>query len=60
MANISTPFGFRQIGNDEGFAPTYGMSTRRIASGNGTAIFRGDAVTSLNTGYIAQSSAGST
>jgi len=60
MANVSTPFGFRHIGNLEGFAPSYGMSTRKISSGNGTAIFRGDCVTSLGTGFITQSTPGST
>jgi len=60
MANLNTPFGFKHFGYLEGFDPSYGMTARRIASGNGTAIFRGDAVTSLNTGYIAQSSPGTT
>jgi hypothetical protein len=60
MANILTPFGFRHFGYAEGYAPSYGMSVRKIAAGNGTAIFRGDCVTSLATGYIAQSSPGST
>jgi hypothetical protein len=60
MANLSTPFGFRHFGYLEGAAPTYGVSVRRIAAANGTAIFRGDAVVSLNTGYITQSTAGST
>lgn len=60
MANISTPFGFRHFGYVEGFAPTYGMSVRRIAAANSTAIFRGDPVTSLTTGYIAQSAVGTT
>jgi hypothetical protein len=60
MANISTPFGFRHWGYIEGFVGNYAMSVRRISSGNGTAIFRGDCVTSLNTGYIAQSVFGTT
>lgn len=60
MANTLTPFGFRHFGYLEGFAPTYGMSVRRIAAGNATAIFRGDPVTSLSTGYVAQSAAGTT
>lgn len=60
MANTLTPFGFRHFGVLEGSPPTYGMSARRIAAGNATAIFRGDPVTSLSTGYIAQSAAGTT
>jgi len=39
----------------EGFAPTYGLRHRKIALGNTNPIFHGDPVTSLNTGYIAQS-----
>lgn len=60
MANTLTPFGFRHFGYIEGFVSNYAMSVRRVAAANGTAIFRGDPVTSLNTGYIAQSSAGTT
>lgn len=57
MANTLTPFGFRHFGTLEGFAPTYGMSVRRIAAANATPIFRGDPVTSLSTGYIQQAAA---
>jgi hypothetical protein len=60
MANISTPFGFKQIGYVEGFVSNYAMSTRKISSGNGTAIFRGDCVTSLSSGYITQSTPSTT
>ena len=56
MANINTPFGFRQI-KGTGSAPTYEQNTRKIKSDNTTAIFFGDAVIPLTTGYIAQATA---
>ena len=60
MANTFAPFGFLHVGFLEGAAPTFGNATKRIAAGNATAIYQGDPVTQLNTGYIAQSTAGST
>lgn len=60
MSNVNAPFGFRFLRHLQGVAPNVAMSLRRIAYGNGTAIFNGDPVTSLSTGYIAQSAAGTT
>lgn len=57
MANVLAPFGFRHVGYMEGYAPTYGMRRRKIALGNTHAIFHGDPVISLGTGYIDQASA---
>ena len=54
MANVLAPFGFRHFGSLDGVSANYGMSTRKIASGYGTAIFRGDPVININTGYIQQ------
>lgn len=59
MANTLAPFGFSEAYSLQG-APTYQQSKKRIASGNGTAIFRGDPVVQLSTGYIAQAAAGTT
>lgn len=59
MANTNAPFGFRQY-RGTGSVPTYEQSVRKIASNNSTAIFNGDAVIPLNTGYIAQATAGAT
>lgn len=62
MANISAPFGFSPVGSLGGASPSFRHSERKIASGNGTAIYYGDAVvpvTSTATGYIAQATAGS-
>lgn len=56
MANTNSPFGFKQI-KGTGSAPTYEQNTRKIASNNSTAIFFGDAVIPLSTGYIAQATA---
>lgn len=56
MANTNTPFGFRQV-KGTGSVPTYELSTRKIKSDNSTAIFFGDAVIPLTTGYIGQATA---
>lgn len=56
MANTNAPFGFRQY-SGTGSAPTYEQNVRKIASNNTTAIFFGDAVIPLSTGYIAQATA---
>lgn len=57
MANTNTPYGFRQI-KGTGSVPTFEQSVRKIASNNSTAIFFGDAVIPLTTGYIARATAG--
>jgi len=51
MANTNAPFGFRQY-RGLGSAPTYEQSVRLISSANTNAIYFGDPVKSLNTGYI--------
>ena len=63
MANVSAPFGFAQYQGGAGGAPTFSQTTRRIASGNGTAIYTGDPVMPVitsATGYITQAAAGTT
>ena len=63
MANTFAPFGFLQYQGGAGGAPTFAQSARRIASGNGTAIFTGDPVmpqTSSPDGYIVRAAAGTT
>lgn len=60
MANTNAPFGFRYVGRLDGSAPNAGVATRQIAYDNTTKIFYGDPVTSLGTGYVAQSAAGTT
>jgi hypothetical protein len=59
MANTSNPFGFRFWGPKYG-GGTYGLLTKYIAAGYGTALYRGDLVTYVNntaTGYIQQGAA---
>lgn len=63
MANTFAPFGFLQYQGGAGGAPTFAQSTRRIAAGNGTAIYFGDPVMPVigtATGYITQAAAGTT
>lgn len=57
MANTDAPFGFRQY-RGLGSAPTYEQSVRLIKSDNSTAVYFGDPVSNLNTGYITRSTAG--
>ena len=61
MSNVFSPFGFSPEGTVGGSTPNFKLSTRKIASTNNTAIFKGDAVmpvTGTSTGYIMQYSAG--
>ena len=57
MANTNAPFGFRQY-RGLGSAPTYEQSVRLIKSDNTTAVYFGDPVSNLNTGYITRATAG--
>lgn len=57
MANTDAPFGFRQY-RGLGSAPTYEQSVRLIKSDNSTAVYFGDPVSNLNTGYITRATAG--
>ena len=61
MANAFAPFGFSPEGTVGGSTPNFKLSKRLIAAGNGTAIYKGDAVmpvTGTSTGYIMQYSSG--
>jgi len=59
MANTSAPFGFQLAGILDGTTGSLGQQTRLIANGNTSAIYSGDPVVSLNTGYITKMTAGS-
>ena len=59
MANVLAPFGFAET-QRLGAAPNYQMTRCWISPSNATAIYFGDPVTQINTGYVAQSVAGST
>jgi hypothetical protein len=54
MPNTNAPFGAVPFQGADGAAPTYGMVSRLIAWNNTTAIFRGDLVRQLTTGFVAQ------
>ncbi len=60
MANTNAPNGFQYIGRLEGGSPTEGLTTRLIASADTAAVGQGDPVTSLGTGYVTASAAGTT
>ena len=60
MPNTFAPFGFRPVSTSNG-PINWRMSVRRVAAGNSTAIYRGDAVvpvTGTANGYIQQATAG--
>lgn len=57
MANANAPFGFREY-RGMGSGPTYEQSVRLIASNDSTAIYFGDPVANVNTGYITRATAG--
>lgn len=59
MANTFAPFGFRVDSTSNG-PENFRLSVRRIASTNTTAIYKGDAVLNLSTGYIGQATSGGT
>lgn len=54
MANTFAPNGLLPYAGADGAAPTYGTTWRKIAYNNATAIYRGDPVKALSTGYVAQ------
>lgn len=58
MANTNAPYGFRQY-QGTGSAPTYEQVSMLIAAASTTAVYFGDPVVPLNTGYIAQASSNS-
>lgn len=60
MANVSAPNGFQDFGRLEGGSPTAGLTTRLIANADTNALGYGDPVTSLATGYVTRSTAGTT
>lgn len=60
MANVNAPFGFQYFGRLEGGSPTEGQTTRLIAAADTAAVGMGDPVTSLGTGYVTASAAGTT
>jgi hypothetical protein len=60
LANTNAGNGFQYFGRLEGGSPTAGLSTRLLASTDASLIGQGDPVTSLGTGYVTLSTAGTT
>lgn len=60
MANTFAPFGFRPIMNADGSAWTGNQTLRKIVATSSTALFYGDLVAQLATGYITVGAASAT
>jgi hypothetical protein len=60
MANTNAPFGFQLAGFLDGRSGSLGQQTRLIANADTNAVYSGDPVTSLSTGYVTRSTAGTT
>ena len=60
MANTQAPFGFQLAGFLDGRSGSLGQQTRLIANADTNAVYSGDPVTSLSTGYVTRSTAGTT
>lgn len=60
MANTFAPFGFRPIMNADGSAWSGNQTLRRIVATSTAALFYGDLVSVLSTGYITAGAAGAT
>lgn len=51
MSNPSTPFGFAEIGLEDGISPNFGVYTGYINPANGHSIYGGDVAAVLAAGY---------
>src|SRR5882724_538521 len=62
MANTIAPFGFRSFGDQEGGAPTMGLTRRYLASSDTSLYFTGDVVinSTTNPGFISLPTSGVT
>jgi hypothetical protein len=60
MANTFTPFGFRYIMNADGSPASGNQTPRRIVSTSTAALFYGDVVAVLSTGYVTVGAASAT
>lgn len=57
MPNVNAPTGFKPVGNLLGNAWNGGVRPYRLNSGYGTAMYAGDVVKLLTTGYLAKAAA---
>lgn len=51
MANTNAPYGFRYVGLVDGSSPNFGMYTGKILSGGTDALYTGDVLSALSSGY---------
>jgi hypothetical protein len=58
MANTNSPNGFKPLGSVYGAPYSGALSTYKLPSGYGTAVYPGDVVKFLTTGYVAKAAAG--
>lgn len=58
MANTNSPFGFQPVDRLPGAAPNAAQAKRKISSSYSTAIYSGDPVTSVASGYIENPASG--
>jgi hypothetical protein len=59
MANVNSPFGFRHLGFSEGGAvANYGQTWKKVAYNYGTALYKGDVVVDLGSGYVGRYTSG--
>ena len=59
MANTNAPFGFKWLGfNPGGAVANFSTRTHKIAYNYGTALYRGDVLSHLNSGYIGRYTSG--
>lgn len=60
MANTNAPYGFMPIGRQDGAAWAPNQNSYKIANAYSTAIYKGDPILMLATGYVARGAAGNT
>lgn len=61
MANVNAPFGFQHVGSVGGGAPTFQITQGvEVAYNDTNAIYYGDPVTLLASGYVTRATAGTT
>ena len=59
MSNTNLPFGFRWLGVNRGGGPAnFSLVTRKIAYGDSSAVYRGDPMRNVATGYVTKGAAG--
>lgn len=60
MANVFTPYGFRQVAVITGHPANFGNGTEKIQASYATPIYKGDPLVRLASGYLAKAPVGAT